>query len=133
MRIFVLIGICLLGIGKLRVHAQTGKVYMNEETSIRMMLDHRKGLNFEKDRTVKAWSVQVMITRDKYEVNKRKYEVQRRFNDVKVDWVFEDPYYRLNAGAFYTKLEAAQLLNKLNFTYPDAYIFKNSKVKPGDL
>lgn len=133
MRIFILTSICLMVIGVFSTQAQTGKVYMNEEGSIRMMLDHRKGLNFEKDRTVKAWSVQVMVTRDKYEVNKRKYEVQRRFNDVKVDWVFEDPYYRLNAGAFYTKLEAAGLLNKLNMTYPDAYIFKNSKVKPGDL
>lgn len=127
-----LFGLFALVLWATGVQAQRGEIYTDEESGIRAMLDHRKSLNFQKNRTVKAWSVQIMVTRDKYEANQKKYEVQRRYPEYQVDWFYEEPYYRLNVGAFYTKIEAAGLQSRLVTFYPDAYIFKNHRAKTTD-
>ncbi|MCP4437918.1 MAG: sporulation protein [Aureispira sp.] len=119
----------LLGFSQL---SDIGKVHISEDAGIRSMLDHRKSLNFQKDRVIKAWSVQILVTRDKYLVNQKKEEVKKSFRGLNIDWSYEEPYYRLNVGAFYTKIEAAGLLYKLLKNYPGAYIFKNNQVKPAD-
>jgi hypothetical protein len=129
--------IAILGtlIGTQHTHAQQGAINVQEETGIRYLLDSRKSANFKENRTLRAWSVQIMTSRDKYEVLQKLQEVRSLFRDdlnVKVDWTYEQPYYRLNAGAFYTKLEAAALLYKVIQRYPSAYIFKNNQVKPTD-
>jgi hypothetical protein len=121
---FLLLFIC-------RLSAQTG-IYIIEEDAIRQMMDSRKELNFKKDRNIKAWSIQIMVTRDKYEVVEKKDEFNRSYDEFKVDWSYEQPYYRLNVGAFYTKLEATMVLNKFIEKYPDAYVFKNDQAKPSD-
>jgi hypothetical protein len=38
---------------------------VNEDSGIRSMMDKRKELNFKKDRYIKAWSIQIMVSRDK--------------------------------------------------------------------
>ncbi len=107
-------------------------IYIEEEGGIRQMMDTRKELNFREDRYIKAWSIQLLVTRDKYLANKSKNEFAQKFDDLKADWQYEQPYYRLNVGAFYTKLEATMTLNQLIEEYPDAYIFKNSRAKTTD-
>jgi len=108
---------------------------INEEPSIRRMLDHRKALNFDQKRKIKAWSVQIYITRDKYLANKKIAEIKNDFvnKDQNVDWFYANPYYRLYTGTFYTKIEAISLLNELIEEYPDAYIFKNNEAQPTDM
>jgi hypothetical protein len=107
-------------------------IYIEEEDAVRRMMDIRKELNFREDRYVKAWSIQLLVTRDKYLANKSKAEFSKKFRDLKADWQYEQPYYRLNVGAFYTKLEATMALHQLIDEYPDAYIFKNSQAKTTD-
>ena len=128
-----LLALCLvaLAVWPANVAAQFS---VQEDSGVRRLLDQRKGTNFKDDRTLRAWSVQIMISRDKYEVLQKMQEVRSLFRDdlVKIDWTYEQPYYRLNAGAFYTKMECAALLYRVMQRYPDAYIFKNNKVKPED-
>lgn len=108
---------------------------INEESSIRQILDHRKALNFDSKRKIKAWSVQVYLTRDKYLATKKTSEIKNQFVHInqKVDWFYSNPYYRIFVGNFYTKIEAAELLNQLVEQYPDAIIFKNSLAKAEDI
>jgi|VirMetMinimDraft_7_1064189.scaffolds.fasta_scaffold09649_5 hypothetical protein len=117
--------------------AQNGEgiVRVVEENSIRQILDHRKALNFTKDRKVKVWSVQLYLSRDKYLATQQVSEARKKTRNVtsKVDWFYEAPYYRIYAGGFYTKLEAVALLNELVVTYPDAIVFKNTEAKPADM
>lgn len=112
-----------------------GIVRVTEESSIRRMLDHRKALNFQRDRNIKVWSVQLFLTRDKYLATQKVNEVKQRTKYLQsaVDWFYEAPYYRVYAGGFYTKLEAASLLNKVVELYPDAILFKNVEAKPSDI
>jgi hypothetical protein len=112
-----------------------GNVAITEEPSIRQIMDHRKSLNFDNKRKIKAWSVQISLTRDKYQATKKVSEVKNQYKhlDHEIDWFYENPYYRLYTGAFYTKIEAASLLHQLVEDYPSAIIFKNNQVKPNIL
>lgn len=114
---------------------EDGILRVIEEDNIRTLLDHRKALNFQKDRTIRAWSVQVFLSRDKYLATQKVTEIKKRTRNLtsKVDWYYDAPYYRIYAGGFYTKLEAATLLSQVLELYPDAILFKNENVKPSDL
>ena len=109
-----------------------GSVFVEEDNDVRRMLDIRKELNFRKDRYVRAWSIQLLVSRDKFLVNQKKDEFSKSYGDIRIDWEYEQPYYRLNVGAFYTKLEAALMIHRFIEKYPDAYVFKNSQAKPSD-
>lgn len=112
-----------------------GIVRVTEESSIRQILDHRKSLNFQRDRHIKVWSVQLFLTRDKYLATQKVNEIKQRTKYLcsEIDWFYEAPYYRVYAGGFYTKLEASSLLSKVVDLYPDAILFKNTKAKPSDM
>jgi len=108
---------------------------VTEESSVRAMLDGRRAMNFKEGRLVKAWSIQIAISRDKYEILQKMQDVRVALRDeigVRVDWTYDQPNYRLHAGAFYTKLEAACLLFKIIQKYPNAFVFRNSQIKPAD-
>ena len=114
---------------------QAQVIQVEEETAIRRLLDIKKSNNTKPDRVIRAWSIQILTSRDKYQVLQKMQEARAYFKDqsnVKIDWTYEQPYYRLNAGAFYTKLEAAGLLYQIAKYYPEAYLFKNMNVKPED-
>lgn len=126
--LFLFLGCSVLG----GLSAQSLSIF--EEPGISRLLEQRRKLNFDPDRYIKVWSVQIMISRDKLRVMERKREVKRRFShDISVEWSYEQPYYKLNAGAFFTKLEAAGLLRQLIDIYPEAYIFKNGQAHPAHM
>jgi hypothetical protein len=114
---------------------EEGILHVTEEYSIRQLLDHRKALNFQKDRKLKVWSVQLFLSRDKYLATKKVTEAKNRTKNLtsKVDWFYEAPYYRIYAGGFYTKMEAVSLLNDLVDIFPEAIVFKNTEAKPSDM
>ena len=114
---------------------QEGILHVTEEMSIRTLLDHRKSLNFQKERKIKVWSVQLLLSRDKYLATQKVVQVKKMTQNItsKVDWFYQAPYYRIYAGAFYTKLEAASLLHLLVEEFPDAIVFKNTEASPSDM
>lgn len=114
---------------------EEGILHVTEEMSVRTLLDHRKTLNFQKERKLKAWSVQLLLSRDKYLATQKVVQVKKMTKNItsKVDWFYQAPYYRIYAGAFYTKLEAATLLNLLIDEFPDAIVFKNTEARPSDM
>ena len=124
-----------VGLAQTTAEQTNTTVRINEESSIREMLDHRKTLNFDQKRKIKAWSVQVFLTREKYLAAQKTSAIRNQFKHLnhKVDWFYANPYYRIYTGSFYTKIEAAGLLNQLVKEYPDAIIFKNSEAKPENM
>lgn len=109
-----------------------GDLRLNESQSISELQDLRKMANRQKNRTVTAWSVQLLVTRDRYEVIGQEADFKRRYREMHVNWEYDNPYYRLTAGAFFRKVEAAALLHEISELYPNAYIVKNNSVKPTD-
>ena len=135
MKYFLITLLLLLIVVNLQAQPSEGIVRVTEESSIRQILDHRKALNFQRDRHIKVWSVQLFLTRDKYLATQKVNEIKQRttYLSSEIDWFYEAPYYRVYAGGFYTKLEASSLLSKVVDLYPDAILFKNTEAKPSDM
>lgn len=129
----IVLNICLLW--TLISNAQNEAINIYEDFQVTQLMDHRKALNFLEDRKIKAWSIQVYISRDKYQALQKVSEIKNRTRnlDTVVDWFYEAPYYRIYAGAFYTKIEASALLHRLLFDFPESIIFKNAQTKVSDL
>ena len=129
----IVLNICLLW--TLISNAQNEAINIYEDFQVTQLMDHRKALNFLEDRKIKAWSVQVYISRDKYQALQKVSEIKNRTRnlDTVVDWFYEAPYYRIYAGAFYTKIEASKILHRLLFDFPESIIFKNAQTKVSDL
>ena len=117
----------------LAFQSQAQKVDLVEEYGITRLLDQRRALNFDKERNIRVWSVQLVISRDKYHVTETLSRFKAQFPEYKADWSYTQPYYKLNAGAFYTKLEATCLLHKLRKAYPEAFLYKNNQAKSADM
>ncbi len=110
------------------------QIVVQEESSVRRLLDIRRSANLKPDRVIRAWSVQIYIGRDKYETMQKLQEARSLLSGdlqtVAIDWEFDSPFYKVSAGAFYTKFDASTLLYQVQKHYPEAFIFKNNKVKP---
>jgi hypothetical protein len=132
MKISFLVFLTILFITNLVHDSSAQSIKVSEDVKVRIMLDTRKELNFKKNRFIKAWSIQLLVTRDKYEVVEKQEEAIDKFKDVKIDWSYEQPYYRLESGAYYTKLEASMALQKFREVYPDAYVIKKSNARASD-
>jgi hypothetical protein len=107
-------------------------ISLTEDSRVKQMLDSRKELNFKKNRLIKAWSIQLFVTRDKYVVIEKQEEIIDKFKDVNIDWSYEQPFYRLESGAYYTKLDATMALEKFKKLYPEAFVIKKSNAKASD-
>jgi hypothetical protein len=128
-----ILGFILALAWSLNSQAQLRNIQVVEDYGIRRLLDQRKSLNFNKQRSIRVWSVQLMISRDKYTITETLSRFRAQFPEVKADWSYDQPYYKLNAGAFFTKLEATSLLHKLKKQYPEAFLYKNPQAKPSDM
>lgn len=122
----------LLCVALSAAQAQGGDLRLYEGQAISELQDLRKMANRQKNRKVTAWSVQLLVTRDRYEVIEKEAEFKKRHRDIHVNWQYDNPYYRLTAGAFFKKVDAAALLHEIKELYPNAYIVKNDDVKPVD-
>lgn len=102
-----------------------------ESPKITSMVEHHIQLN-RLTETVEGWRIQIYATTDRGKLEEARNTFVNRYPYIAVDWVHASPWYRLRAGAFSTKLEATQMLNRLKLYYPDAYLAKD-KIKPQDL
>ncbi len=59
---------------------------------------------------------------DRAEEIKMKFE--EKYDDVPAYITFAEPYYRVRAGDFRTRLEAGQFLQRITRKYPNAWVIK---------
>lgn len=81
---------------------------------------------------VEGWRVQLVSSTDRTRVEAEKVRFLRLHPDVPADWVHEKPYYKLRAGAFHTRLEAAAFLQTLHDDFPGAYPARDRNIHPRD-
>jgi len=107
-------------------------VIVNEDNVITRMMFRMTQLNQTKG-TVEGWRIQILATTDRRKLEDEKRKFQSQYPQYGVDWTHEKPYYKLKAGAFSTKLEAARLLHILKKDYPSAYPAKDNNINPREL
>ncbi len=107
-------------------------VQVKEDGVIGQMMFKMKQIN-EFNTEVEGWRIQILATTDRRKMEEVKTEFQMKYPLVSIDWIQDKPYYKLKAGAFSTKLEAARLLHRLKKDYPSAYPAKDNKINLQEL
>lgn len=80
-----------------------------------------------------GWRIQILATTDRRKMEEAKSKFLANYPDISIDWTHSKPYYRLRAGAFESKLNAARLLYILKEDYPSAYPAKDNNIRPQEL
>lgn len=107
-------------------------IQIKEDPLISQMMD-RFIKNNKATTTVDGWRVQVLATPDRQQLESARQVFQYKYPNIPIDWVHANPWYKLYAGAFKTKLEAIRLQYLLRRDYPSAYLVKDNTVRPAEL
>lgn len=122
----------LLGMGFALTLSAQNNIQIKEEPNIAQMMNRFIEKN-KATTTIEGWRVQVLATPDRQQLDRAKQVFQYKYPNIAIDWVHSNPYYKLHAGAFSTKLEAMRLQYLLRRDYPSAYLVKDNTVRPADL
>ena len=123
--VFILFILCITAL-------QAQNITVTEDPAVTQMIDRHVAIN-KNTTTLKGWRVQILATTDRLRMERVKGSFQAKFPDVPVTWIHEKPWYKLRAGAFYTKLEAIRLLNRLKSYYEGAYTTEDKSIQPHEL
>lgn len=80
--------------------------------------------------TVTGWRIQLLATTDRQEMESTVYRFRILYPYIKVDWQHEQPYYKIRAGAFQTKLDTYRILYLIKQDYPGAYPAMDKSIRP---
>lgn len=76
-----------------------------------------------------GYRVKIHFSADRSKANEVKARFSSKYNDVPTYEDYQQPNFVVNVGDFKTKLEAYELLKKIQVDFPYAFIVK-SKVRP---
>lgn len=126
-----LIFIAVLGFVAQFAFAQQGVINIVQDADIEAALNRHKQLNANIEK-IDGWCVMITSSTDRAKVTDIKAQFLRDFGDVPIDWIYERPFFKLQAGAYNTRMEAAELLALIKAQYPSAYISR-AKFTPREL
>jgi hypothetical protein len=119
----LLLALCLLGCAKFAT-AQ-GIINIVQDAELEAALQRHKELN-RATTELKGWCVMLTTSTDRAKVTDLKAAFVRDFPDIPIEWTYERPYFKLQAGAYENKREAHGLLENLKNQYPGAYLARGS-------
>jgi len=83
--------------------------------------------------SVPGWRVQVLATTDRQRLESVQQSFRYHYPNVPVDWQHSRPYYKLQAGAFSTKLDALRLKYILGREYEGLYLVRDESINKQEL
>ena len=89
--------------------AQQGVINIVQDADIEAALSRHKQLNKSIEK-MDGWCVMITSSTDRAKVTDVKTQFLRDFSNIPIDWVYERPFFKLQAGAYNTKMEASELL-----------------------
>lgn len=78
---------------------------------------------------VEGWRIQLMATTDRKRMEYSLQQFRSLYPSISIDWVHVAPYYKLQAGAFSSKLAAMRILYVIRRDYPGAYPIIDKSIK----
>ncbi|MEM1214160.1 MAG: SPOR domain-containing protein [Bacteroidota bacterium] len=85
------------------------------------------------ENTVAGWRVQILATTERQRLETVQQSFRYHYPNVPVDWQHSPPYYKLQAGAFKTKLDALRLKYILAREYEGLYLVRDDSIVKGEL
>ncbi len=108
------------------------KIQIEEQPLIAQMMDQFVQANKARN-TVDGWRIEILATTSRQQMENVMQSFQYQYPNLPIDWVHNNPYFKLRVGAFATKLEATHMLHVLKKDYPGAYRVMDNKMKPEEL
>ena len=99
-------------------------VAITPDDDVSRVLDLFSEINEREDK-VEGWRVQLLATTDRQQLETTERQFRADYPSVSVDWVHNKPYYKLRAGAFFTRQEAERLRQNLSEEYEGVYLVKD--------
>lgn len=128
---YVLFSIFCLSTAFVTLSAQ-GNIQVTTDAVLEEMIEQYT-LNNKAKGTVPGWRVQVLATTDRQRLESVQQSFQYHYPNVPVDWEHSRPYYKLQAGAFRTKLDALRLKFILGREYDGLYLVRDDNINKGEL
>lgn len=125
MRLFWTTAFFLLALG---LQAQTNSHITAPEAVDQMMLHY-----ITSNKTtpgVSGWRIQLLATTDRQKMESTLGSFRALYPYISVDWIHTQPYYKVRAGAFESKLKATRILYLVKKDYPSAYPAMDNAIKP---
>jgi SPOR domain len=101
------------------LHAQEGKVNIDQDEAIDKLLEYKKDV-----KTSKIYKIQVYNSTDPDKAQREKANFLNSFGQWPVEIVWNTPNYKVWVGNFATRLEADRALAKIKKKYMYAIIFQ---------
>ncbi len=122
----------LIGLGLFMIcQVCTAQISVYEDDLISLMIERHKQENRSVG-TVTGYRLQLTASTDRMKVLDMKEKFLSIFPDLSAEWVYKAPFYKLNVGAFRTKLEATALKHKLRLDFPDSYVARDTNIRPSE-
>jgi len=112
--------------------AMAQKIQIEEQPLIAQMMDQFVQANKARN-TVDGWRIEILATTSRQQMENVMQSFQYQYPNLPIDWVHNNPYFKVRVGAFATKLEATHMLHVLKKDYPGAYRVMDNKMKPEEL
>lgn len=123
--ILVLSLACCLSLGAQSVQIQMDPIL--EEMINEYTADNKSAAS------VPGWRVQILATTDRQRLESVQQSFRYHYPNVPVDWEHDPPYYKLQAGAFASKLDALRLKYILSREYEGLYLVRDETIAKGEL
>jgi hypothetical protein len=114
---------CFLLLCSLALSAQTQYIVTPDE-DVNRLLNRFSEINETTDK-VDGWRVQILATTDRRQLESAEADFKDTYPSIPVDWVHNSPYYKLRAGAFFTRREADRLRQQLSRDIEGVYLVQD--------
>lgn len=96
-----------------------------ETTDIqRAMLEYKD--RYQEDTEIPGYRIQYLFTTDRRKMEITQREFDKLYGYIPHEWVHDQPYYRLYAGAFVERAPALQQLTHIREDFPTALLVNSS-------
>lgn len=122
---------CLLSLSFYNVFSQENPNSSAIQTSMKVKALQEKKAEYHRrtNGECDGYRVKIHFSADRSKANEVKARFSSKYNDVPTYEDYQQPNFVVNVGDFKTKLEAYELLKKIQVDFPYAFIVK-SKVRP---
>ena len=126
--------LCLYGLSFYNVFSQENPNSSAIQTSMKVKALQEKKAEYHRrtNGECDGYRVKIHFSADRSKANEVKARFSSKYNDVPTHDDYQQPNFVVNVGDFKTKLEAYELLKKIQADFPYAFIVK-SKVRPTKL
>lgn len=107
--------------------AQEGRVSLNQDKNIALLLDLKKEMN-KNEHDSDRYKIQI-YSGNRSAAQNAKADFNEAFSEWNPTIEYETPNFKIWAGNFTTRLEADRALKKIKKKFPSAFIFKPKKEK----